>query len=275
MPRRSPGARAVGIGAELRLLREGEGLKLRQVAQRVGWEPGRLSRIETGKQNPTVEDVSAILAILGVTDVRRDRILDEVRNVDEPGWWERHLGITKESAALADYESRATEIVDWAPLVIPGLLQTMDYATAYMEILGMPSGDIGGRISARRSRQRAVAGKPYVSYLGEAALRTVVGGRRVLAAQLRALLDNHDTAPVRVVPADAIGHPGQFGGFLMLKFRAAPVVVHVELLRSGVFHDRPELTDRYVDAVTQIADVAMGETQSARVIDTIRKELEG
>ncbi|WP_408608021.1 Scr1 family TA system antitoxin-like transcriptional regulator [Actinophytocola xanthii] len=60
-----------------------------------------------------------------------------------------------------------------------------------------------------------------------------------------------------------------------MRFRAAPVVVHVELLRSGLFHDRPELTNRYVDALAQIAGVALGETQSARLIDTVRKELEG
>ncbi|OLF04427.1 hypothetical protein BU204_13040 [Actinophytocola xanthii] len=216
MPRRSPGARAVGIGAELRVIREGEGLSLRQLAKRAGWEVGRLSRIETGKQKPTVADVATLLAILGVTGEQRERILDEVQAVDEPGWWERHLGMTKESAALADYESRAIEITDWAPLVIPGLLQTMDYAAACMETIGIASNDIGSRISARRERQRAVADTPYTAYIGETALRTVVGSPRVLAAQLRMLLANHDSAPVRVVPADAPGHPGQFGGFLML-----------------------------------------------------------
>lgn len=274
MPRRSPGARAIGIGAELRLLRQGEGHSLRTVAKRLKWEVGRLSRIETGKQNPTVEDVAALLAILGVSGTQRDRILDEVRNVDEPGWWDRQLGLTKESAALADYESRATEIIDWAPLVIPGLLQTMDYAAAYMEILGIAADDIGARISVRRKRQGSIAGTRYTALVGESALRTVVGSPSIMAAQLRSLV-TQETATIRVVPSDAPGHAGQFGAFILFRFPTAPVVVHAELLRSGVFHDRPQLTDPYVNAVTQIAGVALSETESARLIDAIRKETEG
>lgn len=275
MPRRSPGARAVGIGAELRDLREAKSLSLRRVAETVGIGPDKLSRVENGKQNPDVDDVSAVLAILGVTGETRERILDEVRNVDEPGWWERHLGITKESAALADYESRADHVTDWAPLLIPGLLQTMDYAGAVMEMYGIGAEDIGVRLGARRERQRAVAATSYDAFIGESALRTVVGGQGVMNAQLGALLEIGGHRSVRVVPSSGDAHLGQLGGFILLRFRSAPTVVHVELLRSGVFLDRRELTDPYLDAVTQIGTVALTATESARLIKHIRTAMEG
>lgn len=274
MPKRSPGARAKGIGAQLRALREESGLTLRAAAAAVGWDKGRLSRIETGAQNSTVEDVAALLAILGVTDDRRDKILAEVRNDDEPGWWEKNLGVTRESAALADYESQATEIIDWSPLVVPGLIQTMDYAHAFLATFGVSSGDIGLRLGARAERQRAVAGKPYTAYLGEAALRTVVGSRRIMVAQLDALMDR-DAVSVRIVPTTGPAHSGQLGSFMLLRFAAAPVVVHVELARSGVFLDQHELTEPYEAAVTQVARVALGETESARLVLQIREEMEG
>ncbi|OLF09125.1 hypothetical protein BLA60_21360 [Actinophytocola xinjiangensis] len=275
MPRRSPGARAVGIGAELRRLREAKSLSLRRVAEAVGIGPDKLSRVENGKQNPDVDDVSAVLAILGVTGETRERILDEVRNVDEPGWWERHLGITKESAALADYESRAEHVIDWAPLVIPGLLQTMDYAGAVMEMYGIGAEDIGVRLGARRERQRAAADTSYDAYIGESALRTVVGSPGVMHAQLGTLLDIGGRRSVRVVPSAGPAHLGQLGGFILLRFRSAPSVVHVELLRSGVFLDRRELTDPYLNAVTQVSAVALTETESAHLIRQVRQEMEG
>jgi transcriptional regulator with XRE-family HTH domain len=274
MPRRSPGARAKGIGAELRQLREDRQLKLTAVASQLGWDKSRLSRIEHGQQNQTVEDVAQLLVVYGVTDEpAQERMFDAVRSVDEPGWWEKVSGVTKTSAALADYETEASELISWSPKLLPGRVQTMDYASAFMETSGLGSDQIGLRLAARRERQRAVADRPYLAFLGEEALRALNGGPRVMAAQLDALLERQVT--VRVVPTAAGAYRGQVGGFLMLRFPAAPVVVHVEMLSSGVFYDDPNLTSPYEDAVTQLDDVAMSETESARLIETIRKELEG
>lgn len=273
MPKRSPGARAKGIGAELRRIRDSVGLSLRSAADQLGWDKARLSRIETGQQNPTVEDVSALLAIYGIIGDEREILLEAVRAVDEPGWWEKVQGMTKESAALADYESEAHELVNWAPLLLPGLLHTLDYAGAVMEMYGIGHDDVGLRLGARRERQRAVAGKPYTAYIGLAALNAKTGGAQVMAAQLRALLGREDVI-IRVVPQEA-AHLGQLGAFMLLRFPAAPSVVHVELLSSGVFHDTAELTGLYESAVAQIDSVAMSETQSARAIERIRKEMEG
>lgn len=272
MPRRSPGARAKGIGAELRQLRGH--MKLTRVAEQLGWDKSRLSRIENGQQNQTVEDVAQLLVVYGVTDeADQERMFDAVRSVDEPGWWEKVSGVTKTSAALADYETEASKLISWSPKLLPGRVQTMDYAAAFMETSGLSPDEIGLRLAARRERQRAVATKPYLAFLGEEALRALNGGRRVMAAQLDALLTREVT--IRVVPIATQAHLGQMGGFLMLRFPAAPVVVHVEMLSSGVFYDDPHLTSPYEVTVTQLDDVAMGETESARLVETIRKELDG
>lgn len=273
MPKKSPGAREKGIGATLRRIRTDRGISLREAAEDLRWDKGKLSRIETGKQNLTVEVVALMLGSYGIDEDERDSVLEAVRSVDEPGWWERIQGITSESATLADYEGEATQLVSWAPGLVPGLLQTMDYASAVMELYDLGHEAIGIRIGARRERQRAVASKPYVAYIGTAALRAAVGGQRVMIAQLDSLLDRTDVT-IRVVPETA-AHLGQLGAFLLLRFPDAPTVVHVELLGSGVFHDTPELTDLYERAVTQIDHVAMSETQSMRVIRQAREEMKG
>lgn len=276
MPKRSPGARQRGIGAMLRRVRQDRGISLRAAAEQLRWDKAKLSRIETGKQNIVVEVVAQMLGAYGIDEGERDIILEAARSVDEPGWWERIPGITRNSALLADYESEAVELVDWGPGLIPGLLQTMDYAAALLEMYGMAADVIGARITARRERQRAVAGKPYTAYLGMAALRAEVGGPVVVAAQLDSLLSRDDVT-IRVVPETA-AHLGQLGGFLLLRGPGAgddQTVVLVELLESGVFHDTSELTRVYERALTQIARVAMSETQSAHVIEQIRKETKG
>lgn len=273
MPRRSPGARAKGIGASLRRLREAAGKSLRDVASALAWDKSRLSRIETGQQNPTVEDVAALLAIYGVTGDDRDELLEAVRSVDEPGWWEKTTGVTKESAALADYESEARELISWAPTLVPGLLQTMDYAAAVMELYGISQDDIGRRLGVRRERQRNIEGKRYTAYLGEAALTATFGGPKVMDAQLSSLLDRGDVT-VRIVP-NAAAHLGNIGGFLMLRFAEAATVVHCEMLTTGAFHDTPELTGLYEQAVAQVEAVAMSETESAEAIRRAREELKG
>lgn len=273
MPKPSPGARERGLGATLRRLREDRGLSQREAADLLHWGKDRLSRLENGRQNVTVEDVAQILGAYSVENNVKESILDAARSVDEPGWWERIPGITRNSAVLADYETEAIELVDWGPALIPGLLQTMDYAAAAMTMYGISDDVIGPRIAARRKRQQAVTGTPYTAYLGMAALRAQVGGPAVLAAQLDSLLSRRD-ASIRVVP-ETPAHLGQLGGFLRLRFEDAPTVVHVELLGSGVFHDTPELTRLYDLAVTQIEAVALGETQSARVIAQIREETKG
>lgn len=273
MPKKSPGAREKGLGAALRRIRTDRGLNLRDAAALLRWDKAKLSRIETGKQNMTVEDVALMAGTYGVEEAERDKLLEAARSVDEPGWWERIPGITRDSAALADYETEADTLISWAPGLVPGLLQTMDYAAAVMELYGIGRDAIGARIAARRERQRAVAGKGYTAYIGAAALRANVGGSRVMSAQLDSLL-NRDDAVVRVVPESA-AHLGQIGAFLLLRFPDAPTVVHVELLGSGVFHDTPDLTGLYELAVTQINGVAMSETESAHVIEQIRKETRG
>lgn len=273
LPKKSPGARQKGIGSTLRRIRLERGISLRAAADQLRWDKAKLSRIETGKQNITVADVAQMLGAYGIDEDERNVILESVRSVDQPGWWERISGLTRDSVTLADFESEADILIDWGAGLIPGLLQTMDYAAAVMELFGIGGDVIGARITARRERQRQVAGTPYIAYIGMAALRANVGGGRVMAAQLDSLLDRDDVK-IRVVPETA-SHLGQIGAFLLLRFPNAPTVVHVELLGSGVFHDTPELTGLYERAVTQIEAVAMSETESARVIAQIRKETKG
>jgi transcriptional regulator with XRE-family HTH domain len=280
MPRKKPGARARGLGAELRAIREQNNMSLRIAAESVGWSKTILSRLETGLRNISIEDVAGLLGVYRVTGAKRDQLIAMARNIDEPGWWEQGLtGLPATSATLADYESRANDFTDWSPLLIPGLLQTMAYSRAFMLADGINPAGVELRLTARLRRQQVLnrSDVRYTALIGEPALRTRVGDHMIQAAQLRAIIAvaSRPNVSIRVVPSNAEGHPGQLGGFLLLRFPEGGVpVVHVEMARSGAFLDEQRLTDPYFQSLSRIQGVALSETESSRAIDSIAREME-
>ncbi|MGH3624076.1 MAG: helix-turn-helix domain-containing protein [Sciscionella sp.] len=279
MPRKSPGARAKALGAELRKCRDNLNLSLAKAAKVVGMTKTVLYRLENGERNISVEDAARILGAYRVTGRDYDRLMSRARAIDEPGWWEHGLeGLPLESGTLADYESRANKITDFAPLLIPGLLQIVDYSRAAMNLFDINNAAVDVRITARLRRQQTLqnTGLTYTALIGEAALRTVVGGPGVHAAQLRALLavNQRQNVTLKVVPIDAPAHPGQLGAFIALEFPEDDPVVHIEMATSGAFLDEEEQYGPYLASLPRIDAVAMGETESLRLISGIVAELE-
>lgn len=274
MPRKSPGAKAKGLGARLRVCRENAGLNLREAAEAVDWDKSTLSRLETGKRNFTVEETAQLLGVYRVRGAERNELLAIARTMDEPGWWDQGLqGLPKESATLAEYESEATSITNWAPLLVPGLLQTMDYSRAWLLATGTELGGVELRLTARLRRQQILnTSTKYVAFVGETALLTSVGNPSVSAAQLAHMrqLGRRRNISVRVVPSIAGPHEGQLGSFLALEFAKAPSVVMVELLRSSVFMDEEPQTTPYFDTLSRLSSVALSETESARLITRLQ-----
>lgn len=266
MPRKSPGARERGLGAELRVLR-GPDLSVTEAARRMGWHKTKLSNLENGKRNISPEEVAALCTIYGVTDTRRDELVERAKTV-EANLLERLLpGLPQESGTLASYEAEASRITSWEPLLIPGLLQTLDYARAFMLADGLDESEMEPRLLARLRRQQVLRGQvTYTALIGEAALHAHVGGPEVMAAQLRELATaaKRPNVTVRIVPNSAV-HPGMVGPFGLLEFPIASPVTHVEMLRSGVFLEHGDAKP-YLEAADRIAAVAMTATESRRLI---------
>ncbi|OZM72580.1 transcriptional regulator [Amycolatopsis antarctica] len=270
MPRKSPGAKAKGLGARLRSCRENAGLNLRDAAEAIDWDKSMLSRLETGKRNMSVEEVAQLLGVYRVRGQQRDDLLAIARAMDEPGWWEQSVPeLPAGLATLADFESEAVRIADWAPLLIPGLLQTSAFSRAWLGSVGVAESVIDSRVRARARRQRILAGEvQYVAYVGEAALHTAVGGGVTAAAQLAHLreVSRWPNVSVRIVPIGSVPPRAQLGAFIALEFADSPTVVHVELVRSSVFMDEDRQTDPYIGTLTAVDSVALSETESAGLI---------
>ncbi|MFD2468256.1 helix-turn-helix domain-containing protein [Amycolatopsis silviterrae] len=244
------------LGTALREARIDARFGLRELSRRIGTNPALVSNWELGQRIPALEDVAGILGALGIVGQEKQRILQLARGTAEPGWVARgkqsdpdHLG------GLLACERAATSVVEWQPLVLPGLLQIPDYARALFLGDGLPLKDAERQAEIRMMRRPLVVGPgavPCEVLLGETALRNPVGGPSTMARQLRFLADLMATSAkltVRVVPSYRGGHPGLAGRFCVYYVDIGDPIVYFEHQHAGAF-----LLDEGVDTYRGIAD---------------------
>lgn len=237
--------RTRALASALRRARTEANFGVREVSRRLGMSHTTISQWETGKRVPHPEDVAAMLAAIGLTGERREEILDLARGAADPNWIV--AGVPGASTALAgvlECERTATEIIEWSPLVIPGLLQIPEYARAMFggEDTMLPK-EIDAAVKIRLDRRTILTGEredlppaEFIAMIGEWALRQKIGGAKVLAAQLCEILTlaANGLACVRVVPDRDKWHPGLAGPFIIYNFDDAQSIVHLESYRSSV-----------------------------------------
>ena len=119
------------------------------------------------------------------------------------------------------------------------------------------------------------ADAPDFSFIvDEGALRRVLGGPKLMARQLRHLLEaaERPTVTLRVLPLSLRGHPGLDGGFLLLDFERLRPVVYLDHKISGVFLEEPHQVDFYRGEVDKLAGLALGPSDSADLVAAIARE---
>jgi hypothetical protein len=240
-----------------------------------------MSRLERGlRPDTTTEEVSAILAAIGVMGADRDRTMRMARGELE-GWWEKtNADLSDQARTYLQFEHRATRIIDVEPLLVPGLLQTPDYTHALLVAFGVDTSQIPGRIARRVGRQKLLdrASPPEVIFVvTELAVRQPLGGSLVMARQLRHMVHQARRPHVvlRIIPKGIVAHPGLLGGFVVLEFADDPAVVYVEGRRSGLFPDSQEEIEAYRLDAERSTDLALAKQESLDLLLTIAEDLEG
>lgn len=268
-----------GLGGELRELRETRKLSLRRVAARLDWAPSKLSRMETGIQGIPAADVASLLVIYGVTGDERKRLLGMAERSAETGWWEVIGGLSDESRTLIRLEAEATSVVNWEPLLIPGLLQTADYTQALMRDGGVEDEDAQSRVAARLGRQ-AILTRPtppdLLAIVDEMVLRRVLGNRRLMARQLRHLVELADRPNItlRVVPFEVGGHSGLDGAFALFDFPRNRSVVYLDHKLSGLFLEEAPQVAFFRRESDRLGKVALSPAESVDFVARVATEHE-
>ncbi|WP_433336157.1 helix-turn-helix domain-containing protein [Spirillospora sp. CA-294931] len=213
---REPSALVLHFGAELRHHRTQAELSLNQLGASMGYTAQWISQVELGKRAPS-EQFAIDLDTQFKTDgkfLRHWKAVkkDKHRRILLPGFAE-YLAV----------EAQASCIRSFNPQIVPGLLQTEDYARGVISTW-RSSDPVEDRVAARMERQKTLKQKdaPEALFvLDEAVLHRPIGGPRVMREQLQFLASFHDSlaVQVRIVPFDVVTYAGLDGLFLMLTLR--------------------------------------------------------
>jgi transcriptional regulator with XRE-family HTH domain len=120
------------LRVELRKAREAAGLSQKEVAPEMDWSLSKLIRIETGAVSISINDLRMLLQLYRVSDLERTNgLIAMARAAREPAWWFPYReGLSPEFTNMLSYESAASIIRNFQPMLVPGLLQTGEYARA-------------------------------------------------------------------------------------------------------------------------------------------------
>jgi transcriptional regulator with XRE-family HTH domain len=184
-------------------------------------------------------------------------------------------------APVIDSENRATQIHEWELRVVPGFLQTEDYARCVIRS-GLPratADEIDRRVARRTERQGIFSreeGRPmYWAVIHEGVLRHVVGSPDIMRAQLDRLIEAADSPDIviQVLPFTASDHPGTDGPILVFDYAEAPSSGYTECNGGGMIVEQPEQVTSLVTKMNLIRAAALSPRESRQFIVKIRDEI--
>jgi len=279
----SPTVRRRRLALELRRLREAARLTCEEVAERLECSASKISRVETGRVSVSPRDVRDMLEIYGLPEDQRESLVQLARDSRQKGWWHAYSDtIQPQFATYLGLESAASEIRIYEVSLIPGLLQTQEYARSVISagMVNSSHEDIGRRVELLMARQPALtrADPPKLwAVLDEAALRRRVGGAGLMRLQLDYLLTvaSLPNVAVQVIPFGGGAHPAMGRPFVVLVFpeRADPDVVYLEDLTSALYLEDVDVVDRYNVFFNHLRATALSFDDSSALITSVLKEM--
>ena len=282
-PEQNPTLRARRLALELLRRREAAGLTREEAARQLEWSTSTIFRIETGRSRPQPGNVRVLLELYGVSGPERDGLIRLAREARQPGWWHSFRDVLPNPyEVLIGLEAGAASIRNFEPVVVPGLLQTEEYARQMSR--GGPReldrDDIERRVQVRMERQRILPreDRPRLwTVIDEAVIRRAVGGSEVMREQLRHLIDSAEQGKttLQVVPFSAGAHAGTTGPFIILDFPEPtdPAVVYVETLAGDLYLEERADVDRYTLAFDRLLAAALHPDDSVRLVQEAARTL--
>jgi transcriptional regulator with XRE-family HTH domain len=273
---RSPTLRRRELGALLRTLRTEQGLTVEQVAEHLLCSPSKVSRMETGHRGATLRDVRDLCDLYDISDpAERARMMQLARESKQQGWWQSY---DLQYSTYVGLEAEAISIHCFQSAVIPGLLQTPDYARAGHDVAipRFPDAQIDHAIEAKLTRQRILTKEnppDFAAVIDESALRRVTGSSLIMAEQLDKLLQSTELPNVtlQVLPFDAGTHPALESNFNIVELPGPTAdVVFVEGLSGSTYLERDVDLDLYRKVMARLQSLALS---SADTIELVKEVL--
>lgn len=255
-------------GAELRRYRKERGLSQRELGELVFCSTGYIGQIEIATRNPQAE-----------LSERLDKVFETGGHFARVYALVAHNQHAFHFARVAELEAQAEKIYQYAPTLVPGLLQTADYARAVIRVCNpfMSAEEVEEIVSARLGRVPVLTGTAAPKLrvvLHEAVLRMPVGGRSVMAEQLRHLLALMSSGKLllQVLPFSEGEHALAAGSLFLMTFAEAPPAAYFESPHSGQLLDDSDIVARCQDAYDDVRGAALSPKASFRLIESAAED---
>ena len=275
-PRPSPTARRRRLATALRNMREARHLSCADVGKAAGWSESKVSRIETGRVGIGPADLERLLDLFEVTGDARTALLTLRRQATHRGWWHSYTDALP--AWFEDYvglEDGAKSLLTYENQLVPGLMQTEDYAAAVIRAArpSLDADEVDRQLAARATRQ-ALLTRPdplqVWAVLDEAVVRRKVGGSEIMRAQLARIgeIAALPAVTLQVLPFDVGAHASMGTSFILLQFPEPgdTAIVYIEDHTSSQYLELQADIERYTLVFDHLRASALSPEQSVDFI---------
>jgi hypothetical protein len=271
------------LGAQLRRLRETAGVSRDDAGYHIRASGSKISRLELGRVSFKERDVSDLLDLYHVAGEQKDQLVQLTREANATPWWQKYREVVPDwFQVYVGLEEAATLIRVYEVQFVPGLLQTEEYARAVV-MQGSPGSspeEVDNRVNVRLGRQRLFAKEnaPRLwAVVDEAALRRPMGGRDVLAGQVKRLIEavSEPNITLQVMPFKYGGHGAEGGAFTIMRFPEAdlPDMVYMEYLTGAHYIDKPEEVEVYAAVMERLSVAGTSPEKTRDILADILKEV--
>jgi len=256
------------------------GLTQESVATAMDWSLSKVIRIETGAVGISTNDLTALLRLYNITDPRRTReLVSLAKAARQPSWWSGYRdSVPPTFFQYIEYEASASIIRQYEPILIPGLLQTRNYAHAVISrYRRFTASEVETRVELRMKRQQLLDQRtPPLLFMimDEAAIRRLIGEKDLGVEQLMHIITlmSRTNITVEIVPFSAGLHSGIGEDFTILEFadESDSDVMYFESARDSLFsRDDAEEASIYRELFEGLRRTSLGPAGSLGLLKRI------
>ena len=273
------------LRAELRSAREAKLLTQQQVAMAMDWSLSKVIRVEKGTVGISTNDVKALLRLYEINDkIRVDELVTFAREARERSWWSQYRDIASPRLIqFIEYEAAASTMKGYQPLLVPGLLQTEEYARLVIgRFIDKPTPErVDALVDVRMKRQELLdrSDPPMLWYVvDEGVIRRLVGRTPVMQRQLKHLAEivARPNVTLEIVPFSAEIHRAMRAPFELLELpdAADDDVLYLEGPTGEVTdRDSTDEIDAYTEDFEELRKLSLGPEESTNYLLKLAKEM--
>lgn len=266
------------LGKALKKMREDAGYTQDEASKLMEWSDSKLSRVENGATKADIHWVRSLLDIYDIGGVGAEDVIELAREALRPGWWKAYGASDKGYVPLED---EAIAVSEYQVMMIPGLLQTRDYAERLLNKAGFQRRRrVQNDLEVRMRRQdRLTEDRPLHlrAVIEEHVLRRPVGGQPTMRAQSEHLIGAAalPTVDLRIMPTMVSVHDGIDGAFIVLEYEHPqdPDLVYVDHPAGSIVLEKPEDVGAGRVAFNSLWLDALDESESLALIRRVINEV--